>query len=264
MLVSLAEHLKPVRALTKPHKGIVVDNEDPKKLGRVKVQISGLLPFEKDDLPWCNTLYDPSKFDVPEIGDELYIIFPYQSIYFPFALGYWHSESNTNIDLQDDYPNTFGISKQGFVIKYNKKEQNGKIEHPSGSEAEIDKDGNLTLTLSKDLVLGLMGKAEVQASGDITFTTDGALTFTAQSDVTVNTQGNFVFNSEGNATFSGKGGTTIGDSSSPTQIQGATVAIAGGSLGPVAALGSKSISTGNLGAPVLSTVIQGSTKVTVG
>jgi hypothetical protein len=260
MLISLAEHLKPVRALMRPHKGIVVDNEDPKKLGRVKVQISGLLEADKDALPWCSTLYDPSRFDVPEVGDELYVIFPWNDIYFPFALGYFHSEANTNTDLQDDYPNTFGVSKQGFILKYNKKSQEGDLVHPSGTTGKLTKDGSFEFNLTKDLLLTIDGKVEYTSTGDMKFSTDGKLEYSAGADYNVDAGGNVNITAGGQAIFSGKATTIVGDSASATLVNGQTVSLAGGGK-PIATLGSKSIGTGNKGAPVVSTIIQGSVKV---
>lgn len=66
---------------------------------------------------------------------------------------------------------------------------------------------------------------------------------------------------DGMAKFEGTGGTNVGSSASATNVNGTTVALAGGGA-PVAKLGSRCIGTGNLGAPVVSTIIEGSTKVT--
>jgi hypothetical protein len=263
MLISLAEHLKPIRALTRPHKGVVVDNVDPKKLGRVKVQIKGLLEVEKEMLPWCSTLNDPSNFDVPEIGAELYVIFPYGSIYFPFSLGYFNSETNINANLtgdDDNYPNTSGFSKQGFTIKYNKTAQEANLIHPSGSTAKLNKEGSFEMNLTKDLLLTIAGKVEQTVTGDVIFNTDGKLEYSAVGDVNVSSDGNVTIKANGQAIFEGTSTTIVGSSASATLVEGQTVALAGGGK-PVATLGSKSIGTGNAGAPVISTVIQGSTKV---
>ena len=260
MLISLAEHLRPIRALTRPHKGVVVDNEDPKKLGRVKVQISGLLEADKESLPWCATLYDPSRFDVPEIGDELYIVFPYGSIYFPFSLGYWHNETNHNSEFDADYPNTFGIAKQGFVLKYNKKSKQGDLVHPSGTSGTLKEDGTFELNLAKDLIMTIAGKVEQNVSGDILFNTDGKIEYTAGADFNVDAGGNVSIKAGGQAIFEGASTTIVGSPSSATLIKGQTVSLAGGGK-PVALIGSKSMGSGNKNAPVVGTIIQGSVKV---
>lgn len=254
MLISLAEHMKPIKALSRPHKGIVLANNDPKKLGRVKVQIEGLLEGAADVLPWVPTILDPSKFDVPEVGDELYIVFPFNSIYFPFSLGYWHSELNHNGAFDDNYPNTFGVAKQGFILKYNKESKVGDFVHPSGTTGKVIEDGSLTFNIAKDLDFTLEGKLTVTATGDVSFTTDGKITLVGK--------GGIDYTTDAQAIFSGKGGTTIGDSSSTTMVNGTTVLIAGGGV-PVAMVGATAIGPGNLGAPVVCTIIQGSSKVLV-
>ena len=260
MLISLAEHLKPIRSLTRPHKGVVVDNEDPDKLGRVKVQIKGLLEAEADALPWCSTLYDPSRFDVPEVGDELYIVFPYGSIYFPFSLGYYHSSVNHNADFDDDYPNTFGVSKQGFVLKYNKTAQQGDLVHPSGTTGTLTQDGSFEMNITKDILMTIAGKIEQNVTGDVVFLTQGKLEFGSAGNTNINSDGDVVIKAGGQAIFEGTSTTIVGSSSSATLVEGQTVSLAGGGK-PVATLGSKAIGTGNVGAPVVSTIIQGSVKV---
>lgn len=260
MLISFAEHLKPIRSLSRPHKGIVVDNQDPEKLGRVKVQINGLLEGDMEKLPWVNTMFDPSRFSVPEVNDELYILFPFQSIYFPFAMGYWHSNSNTNEDLKNSYPDSFGVSKQGFILRYDKKEQLGDFVHPSGSVGKLTKEGSIEVELEKDLKFTLKGMMEVTATGDILFTTDGNFNQTVTGNLVVEGQGGVEITSPAMAKFEGVGGTMIGNAASVTQVNGSTVLLAGGGL-PVATVTGQCIGSGNLGAPVISIIIQGSSKV---
>ena len=66
---------------------------------------------------------------------------------------------------------------------------------------------------------------------------------------------------DGQTVVKGTGGTNVGDSGSPTMVDGQTVALAGGGA-PIARIGDMVIGTGNLGAPVISQIIQGSPKVT--
>jgi hypothetical protein len=87
MFISLAEHLKPVRALNKPHKGVVVDNNDPLKLNRVKVRIDGLLEAPTADLPWVNTKSNPRFTNIPEIGMNYLLSFLFRTFIFHFMMG---------------------------------------------------------------------------------------------------------------------------------------------------------------------------------
>jgi len=252
MLIRLSEHMVPVKGLSKPLKGIVVDNEDPKKLGRVKCTIAGIMEADKEKLPWITSPYSPSKFDVPEINEELIIEFPYGNVYNPFFTGYWHNEANHDTLFDTDYPNSFGISKQGFILKYNKTLKKGEFIHPSGTTATLLEDGTLQINIAKDLALVISGKVTQSVTGDIEFSSDGNLKLIGKGGVEVT--------SDGSAKFAGKGSTEVGDGGSSTEVKGTSILLAGGGLG-VALLTSQTIAVGNLGAPVVGNIIEGSSKV---
>jgi hypothetical protein len=235
MLIKLSEYMKPVRALSRPHKGVVVDNEDPEKLGRVKVEIKGLIEGAPDDLPWCipSTL-DAKTMDVPKVGDELIIEFPYNDIYAPFYGGGWHN-ANTKADgFDEDYPNTFGFIKDNISLLLNDKAKKGEFT-VGDFKVTIKDDGSIEMSAT-DFVALLSGKLEIKSDADVTVEGGGA--------------GKFV----------GKGGTDCGDGGSVTNVNGSQVLLAGGG-NPVAVLGSQSMGTGNLGAPVISKLLEGSSKV---
>lgn len=236
MLISLVEYLKPAKALTRPHKGIVVDNEDPDKLGRVKCSVAGLLEAEKADLPWIMPFnISPNKFDAPQVDDELIIEFKYGDIYTPFYTGYWHNAENHNADFDDDYPNSMGISVDGLLMKYNKKKKEGKIE-AGDFKLTLKDDGSVEMDL-KDFVALISGKLELKSDGDVTV--EGG----------------------GSGKFLGKGGTDVGDGGSVTNVAGSLVNLAGGG-NPVAVLTSAVMAqAGNMGAPVSGKVLEGSSKV---
>jgi len=251
MLVKFAEHLKPTRILDRVHKGVVVDNLDPLKLGRVKCTVSRLFEGEKEVLPWIYPMsVSPTNFGVPKLGEELLIKFPDKNIYSPYYDGYFHHAKNHNPYFDDDYPNTTGKILTGLKWKFNEKTQIGEMVHESGTKVDILKDGSLKLNIAKDLALTVTGKYEVTATGDVKIASD------AKVEV------------------SGKAGTDLGSADSTTTIKGAeviidapltniksdTVMLAGGGS-PVAVLGCQSQGTGNQGAPVISMLIEGSSKV---
>lgn len=124
---------------------------------------------------------------------------------------------------------------------------------------------------NKELTISSVDKSKVHTTGDKTETVGGALSITVTGNATINTDGNATISAagnvevsaDGNATFKGTGQTTVGDNGSPTNVNGQQVLIAGGGPG-VARLGDRAFGIGNLGAPVSSTIIQGSTKVLSG
>ena len=119
--------------------GKVIDNEDPRLLGRIKVQIIGLLPWDdKEKLPWIYPLYPAGLgeaplttfFSVPEVESYVVCIFPFRSIYSGFYS--WHTLDRKRrlSDFDSDYPERYGWSdsrENKFIV--NKDPDIDTIEH---------------------------------------------------------------------------------------------------------------------------------------
>lgn len=201
-MIKYIEHLKKTENLKFPHKGIIVDNNDPKKLGRVKVTITGLLEDSIEMLPWVAPLNpfglggsnNGSSFSVPEIGSELIVIFPYEEIYFPFYIGYWQSSATHQTDFDEDYPETYGFKDNtGNILKINKDQQYAEIEHSSGAKIKIDNEGSLFIDLPgdkhiniiKDKLENINGQWLINIVGDTTIDCDGAVSIKSASLIEV-------------------------------------------------------------------------------
>ena len=83
----------------KTYIGVVEDNDDPKKLGRVRIRVLDIfdeIPIE--DIPWANPWKDlnGNGFNVPEKGKIVTIVFDQGNIYKPEFL---YSE-HYNINLE--------------------------------------------------------------------------------------------------------------------------------------------------------------------
>lgn len=96
--------------------GLVEENKDPDKLGRVKVRVQSVyddIPLE--DIPWANPVKSLSSriFEIPAIGKIVSVIFPNDNIYEPYYM--FSDHYNVNLqkklkDLSDDeYVNFFAI-----------------------------------------------------------------------------------------------------------------------------------------------------------
>jgi hypothetical protein len=151
-----SKDVKPaLRPFTVPHKGIVKDNNDPLKLGRVRCVVSDM--FDETDftlLPWISPWKDSflggsltsEKFDVPEIDSELVIEFPFDDVYFPFYTGYWASKTTHNQIFDVDYPDTYGwADSKGNSLLINKKTGVVKFTHNAGTTIIIDATGKVTI-----------------------------------------------------------------------------------------------------------------------
>ena len=188
MLVNIQEHLHQGQITNKSYKGTVIDNDDPLKLGRVRVVIEGMLEGNKNNLPWISqrsaTMMggqpDRGSFFVPAVDSELEITFPTGDVYAGFYVGYWQTPNTHNPVFDDSYPDKYGFTDAGFTVSYDSNKQEFTIEHPEGSKIVMGPDGSVSIeTDSRVKVVG-------------------------------------------------KGGTEIGDSSSITQIKGSKVIMADG------------------------------------
>lgn len=134
------------------------------------------------------------------------------------------------------------IDKSQDGIIFNSKEK--KVTLVSKGQMQITADETLTITANKDILVKAVNDQEVH---DV-------------QKFIVSATGDMQATSGANATFSGTSKTTLGDAGSPTNVDGTMIKLAGGGPG-IARLGDRSFGIGNLGAPVSSTIIQGSTKV---
>lgn len=138
------------------YRGEVIDNNDPNKLGRVKVNVFGIFDgIDPSCLPWAipaTSIFSGAgagfgHFTVPEVNSYVWCFFEegdmYQPVYFAEALDGVHglpSERTTN------YPSRKVLkAKNGIVIYIDDSANEIKVEHPTGAYLKIDGSGNVTI-----------------------------------------------------------------------------------------------------------------------
>jgi len=138
------------------YRGQVLDNDDPDKLGRIKVNLFGLTDgIDAEDLPWAvpaMPLFAGAGsgfgyFAVPKIGTYVFVFFEasdiYQPIYFAEATDGIHGLPTERLT---NYPNTKVIkTPNGIVITINDFSKEICVNHPSGSYLKIDTAGNIII-----------------------------------------------------------------------------------------------------------------------
>ena len=166
MLINLMDNIKKNDPLHGKFKGLVVDNEDPKKLCRIKCKIEGRLETsDNSKLPWVfpetdhnlGGRPDLSSMSVPEVGSIVEIVFPYDDIYHPFYRGAWQ-DSDTHQGLFDEsYPESYGFIDSVIQwLKINK--DNPDVEYfrqTLKDMLKLDKQGNLWINIPKSLILNI-------------------------------------------------------------------------------------------------------------
>jgi len=143
--------------------GIVTDNKDPEKLGRVKVKIPVI--DDQNSLDWARvaTLMAGSgrgTLFVPEVGDEVVVAFQMGDIRMPIVIGALWNKQEKPPEGKDDQNNIRKIrTRLGHEVIFDDTKGSGKltIKTAEGHQMEIDekaatiqlreKSGNNTITI---------------------------------------------------------------------------------------------------------------------
>ena len=193
--------------------GLVEDNNDPLKLGRLKVRIEPYSEMTTEQLPWaCPVLgthgnsAEYGGLNVPELGSQVRLSFPSKDLNAPYYSGAELNKVNRTTFFDDDYPHTYGYKDSiGNFVKINKERGTAQFQHNSTTNLQVAPDGSIKVGLAGgaffifdngknfDLNLGTLdisgsadGSLEVQANNEINLK---ASTFNIAGDVII--QGDF-------------------------------------------------------------------------
>lgn len=183
---------------TETYLGQVEDNNDPKKLGRVKVRISPYMDFEEEDLPWVSPTLgthgnssDAGGLNVPEIGSQVRVYFPSHDITAPYYTGAELNEHNRTTFFDEDYPDVYGYKDStGNFYKVNKATGTVQFQHSSSSNVRVAPDGSMQIALSNGAYFTFSNQNNFELSigaVNITGTADGGLEMRADTDMNIKT-----------------------------------------------------------------------------
>lgn len=177
ILGELSELFSRDRPLETFHVGFVTDNVDPLRLGRVKLRIPNLLEFAPELTPWFTPVssvwFGGSNVSrslwVPDLEDQLVVVFPSRDIYSGFYIGVIPTVPMDNACLaNDDYPNIYGFhDPSGALLRVNKVTGKFEYEHPSGTKIIIAEDGAMTVDIKGNLSLSISGNVSLSVDGSV-------------------------------------------------------------------------------------------------
>ena len=141
--------------------GTVVDNNDPKKLGRLKINVPTVYGnIKTDDLPWASPSFsygyhDRGIFFVPEVGALVTVMFLNNSPYTAVWMGAIHREDDNIVpqEIKENYPNRKEIKTKVGYILFDDETNYIQIKHKNGSEIVFSDNGDIVIHAAKDLVL---------------------------------------------------------------------------------------------------------------
>ena len=171
--------------------GDVIDNRDPKKLGRLKVRISAYADLRDEALPWASPILgshgnsqDYGGLNVPEVGSQVRVTFPSKDFTAPYYSGAELNERTRTTFFDDDYPNTYGYKDSvGNFVRINKERGTAQVQHSSTTNLQVTPDGSIKV--------GLAGGAYFIFDNDKNFALDiGTLNISGTADGSLNIEAN--------------------------------------------------------------------------
>lgn len=197
MLNNLLDSFKPESILNTLMIGEVIDNHDPKQIGRCRVKIPGIndtLP--KDKMPWAHQLFpngtgqdkEPEglangpvdgipNFKIPAVGTKVVVMFPDDDIYSCLYVGELMYEPLAKQELLNNYPETWGtLDKINNRFWVDMVEGTVNFWHFTDTHFRIDKDGTINVYSVKDLNIDVEVNETVWVGGDKRQTIDGQVT----------------------------------------------------------------------------------------
>lgn len=181
--------------------GIVTNNQDPDKLGRVKVRFPWL--SDADESWWARLAVvmagkERGAFFLPEVDDEVLVAFEHGDVRFPYVLGgLWNGKDNPPA-TNDDGKNNLRLlkSRSGHIIRLDdsdgaekieiidKTEKNSVVFDASANTITIKADADITLesaqgkvvikgqsieikSTAQDVKIESSANADVKASGQL-------------------------------------------------------------------------------------------------
>lgn len=173
--------------------GIVTENNDTEKLGRVKVKFPWLSDDDQSD--WARVAMlgagpNAGAVFIPEVQDEVLVAFEHGDIARPFVIGgLWNSKDKP--PSGDGLFNQGKVKRNGFVSRKGHKYTFYEDDSKSGIEL-ITSDGKIDVFLNEkdsEIHIECQGKVLIKSQGDMNIESAGSLTLKGDGGVKVNSGG---------------------------------------------------------------------------
>jgi len=179
--------------------GIVTNNKDPDKLGRIKVKFPWL--SNEDESNWARVVSlmagkDRGIFFLPEVDDEVLVAFENGDINQPYVIGSLWNGVDVPPETNSDGKNDVKLirSRSGHVIKIDDKDGEEKIEIIDKTKKNMividSKENKISFKSEKDIeILAPNGKMTINVK-DIEIKSSGSAKIEASSGMDLKASGN--------------------------------------------------------------------------
>lgn len=173
--------------------GIVTQNDDKDKLGRVKVKFPWL--SDNDESDWARITQlgagpNAGAVFIPEVNDEVLVAFEHGDISRPFVIGgLYNGKDKPN--LGDGLFNQGKVKRNGFVSRKGHKFVFFEDSSKSGI-ALITSDAKIKVSLNEsnsEIHIECQGKVLIKSQGDMNLESAGSLTLKGDGGVKLNSSG---------------------------------------------------------------------------
>jgi phage protein D len=189
--------------------GIVTNNQDPEGLGRVKLKF----PWLDDDLEsyWARIASimagkERGFFILPEVDDEVLVIFEHGDIRFPYVIGaLWNGMDKPPISTSQ------AVGSNGKVNQRVWKTRTGHTITLDDSDDSpgifiVDQTGNNKISIDSSqnkLSIEIDGDIEIKANGNISLKSSQNLQIQSDSDLSIKSSGNLNIEASGASNIKG-------------------------------------------------------------
>lgn len=246
-----------VPPIAMPEVAKVVENQDPKNLGRVKVQFawqqledhpqdktSGWMRVQMPNAGSSDVVAkDRGFFFIPEVDDQVMVGYEYGDPSRPFVMGSLYHVNNTAgmvgentlksirtrsghiLEFNDDDGGEWGITikdAEGNIIRVNTKDKNIEI---TALESLILTAKNISMQAEENVQIAAKQNVEVTAETDINSAAKGNLVQQAEGDISISADGNVDIAAQADINIAGQN-TTV-DGKSKATVNGAQTLVSG-------------------------------------
>jgi len=227
------------------YRGIVVDNVDPLRAGRVQVRVYPMfegvvashLPWAVMSDPFMGGLGNVGGTFIPEEDSHVFVFFENGDHRYPVYFGGAPAMENDTPDLpaesrnNGEYPaNRVFRTKNGIVVEIDDTKDNERVRifHPTGTQLLIDKNGYYVTVADGDCEFTVDGNMKASVTGNFTATIDGDSTTTVKGDMTASVDKGLSatvkkdasISADGNAELLANGGNVTLQASSNVDVTG--------------------------------------------
>ncbi|MFZ0746413.1 MAG: phage baseplate assembly protein V [Terracidiphilus sp.] len=174
--------------------GIVIDNQDPNNMARVRVSFPWL---SDDNQSWWARIAVPmagsgrGTYFLPEVNDEVLVAFEHGDVRSPYIVGaLWNGKDAPPTNNSDGQNNLRLIhSRSGHLIRLDDTDGDEKIEvidKTGGNKITIkSSDNSMSLECTGDMSLDCKGKMTLNATAGIEMTSDADIKIRADATMDI-------------------------------------------------------------------------------